>query len=265
MTRPPALLGAAAALAEASAAGPYFTIQPWSPRGSRRAPWRPLGALISDPAVLPERVGHTRGLLAGQAGIAPRDVEERVAASTVFLGLASQLVSPLLGAAVVGGVVPRLDVGDLWWRPVDSGPWPLAAGPVTGVSVGQLDSDRELREAAVALSESVHELTGPLAAAFGAVFRLSQQVLRGNVASALAGAAGVLGRAFPPRAGAAGRLTAQVLEVGWLRGTGQLARPDPAQPRWVLARRSCCLLYRVPGAGMCGDCVLRWREHGGLI
>jgi hypothetical protein len=253
MTRPPALVSAAAALTQASVAGPYFTIHPWS-SGAR---WRPLGALISDPAALSERVGHARGVLARQAGIPPQDVEDRVAASTVFLGLASQLVSPMLGAAVIGGVVPRLAVVDLWWRAADGGLWPLAAAPVEGTGVGQLSSDHELREAAVVLSERVHDLAGPLAAAFGAVFRLSQHVLRGNVASALSGASGMLAAPFPSRAETAGRLTAQVLALGWLRGTGQYAQPDPAQPRWSLTRRSCCLLYRVPGAGLCGDCVLR--------
>jgi hypothetical protein len=257
MTRPPGLVTASAALAQASAAGPYFTLQRWSSRGG----WRPLGTLTSDPAVLRERVGHARGLLARQCGIAPADVEERVAASTVFLGLASQLVSPLLGAAVIGGVVPGFAVADLWWRPVDSGPWPLAARPAGGVSVGQLSSDPELRVAAVVLAERVRGLAGPLAAAFGAVFRLSPHVLRGNVASALSGASTVLALSFPERAGVAGRLTAQALASGWLRGTGQFTQPDPAQPRWFLARRSCCLLYRVPGAGLCGDCVLRGRAR----
>ena len=258
MTRPPALAGAAAALAQASAAGPYFTIQPWSSRGG----WRPLGALISDPVALSGRVGHTRRVLARQAGIAPADVQERVAASTMFLGLASQLVSPLLGAAVIGGVIPQLAVADLWWRPAGSGPWPLAARPAGSVVAGQLDSDHELREAGEALSRGVHDLTAPLAATFGAVFRLSQHVLRGNVASALSGASAVLALAFPERAGPAGRLTAQVLALGWLRGTGQFAQPDPGQPRWSLTRRSCCLLYRVPGAGMCGDCILRREKPG---
>ncbi len=258
MTRPPALVSAAAALAQASAAGPYFTIQPWSSEGG----WRPFGALLSDPVALSDRVGHARAALARRARIAPGDVEERVAASTVFLGLASQLVSPLLGAAVIGGIVPGLTVAGLWWRPVESGPWPLAARPAGGLRLGQLGSDRELREAAVVLSERVHSLAGPVAAAFGAVFRLSQQVLRGNVASAVSGASSMLAVAFPQRAGAAGRLAAQVLAMGWLRGTGQFVQPDPAQPRWFLARRSCCLLYRVPGTGMCGDCVLRRRTEG---
>jgi hypothetical protein len=138
--------------------------------------------------------------------------------------------------------------------------WPLAAGPVDGCAVGQLGSDRDLSEAAALVSGRVHDLTGPLAAACGAAFRLSQHVLRGNVASALAGAAAVLAVAFPRRAETAGRLAAQVLAAGWLRGTGPYVRPDPARPRWYLERRSCCLLYRVPGAGLCGDCVLRRHE-----
>jgi hypothetical protein len=258
MTRPPALVSAAAALEQASAAGPYFTIRPWSSGPG----WRPLTALISDSAALSERVSHARGILARQAGIQPGDVQERVAASTVFLGLASQLVSPVLGAAVIGGVVPRLALPDLCWLPAESGLWPLAARPAGGDGVGLLGSDQEVRDAAVLVSERVHDLTGPLAAAFGAAFRLSQHVLRGNVASALSGASAVLAAVFPQRAEAAGRLAAQVLAAGWLRGTGPYVRPDPAQPRWFLERRSCCLLYRLPGAGLCGDCVLRRTESG---
>ena len=140
------------------------------------------------------------------------------------------------------------------------GRWPPGQPGVS--SPASLDSDHELREAGEALSRGVHDLTAPLAATFGAVFRLSQHVLRGNVASALAGASVVLALAFPERAEPAGRLTAQVLALGWLRGTGQFVQPDPGQPRWFLTRRSCCLLYRVPGAGMCGDCVLRREKPG---
>ena len=72
----------------------------------------------------------------------------------------------------------------------------------------------------------------------------------------------MLAVAFPQRAEAAGRLTAQVLALGWLRGTGHFTRPDPARPQWFLARHSCCLLWRVPGAGLCGDCVLRREKPG---
>ena len=219
--------------------------------------WRPLGALMSDPGALTERVTVARGALAARAGVAPGDIEERVAASIVFLGLAAQLVSPLLGATVIAGAVPRLAVTDLWWLPAAGGPWPLAAGPADVTIAGQLDSDRELRQAAALVSDGVHGLTGPPAAAFGSTFRLSAQVLRGNVASALAGASGVLAAAFPARAGTAGRLADYILALEPLRGSGQFAQPGPGGPRRSFVRRSCCLLYRVPGAGVCGDCVLR--------
>jgi hypothetical protein len=244
---------AAAALTAAAAAGPYFAVEEWA----GGAAWRPLSVLVTDLDVLRELVGHARGVLARSAGVAPGEIQERAAASIVFLGLASRLVSPSLGAAVAGGVVPELGLADLWWRPVDGGPLPLAARLTGGAVVGGLASGEQLAAAARLLSEGcVQSVAGPVAAAFQAAFRLSSQVLWGNVASALAGAAGMLAEAFPARAEAAGRLTAEILGLGSLRGTGALVQPDPALARRFLVRRSCCLFYRVPGGGTCGDCVL---------
>src|SRR5258708_28734256 len=110
MDRQPADLGMAA-LARTSSVGPYFAIQPWAAREQ----WRPLGMLVSDPVILAERVGHCRAILAHGAGIAVEQVEVRVAASIMFGGLTSQLVSPQLGAAVIAGVIPQLALKDLWW------------------------------------------------------------------------------------------------------------------------------------------------------
>ena len=245
------------ALAAAATVGPYFTIQPWSGQPWSGQPWsgeprfaepgwRPLRALIADPAVLTERVGHARSVLARNAGCAPGDVEPRVAASVMFLGLAAQLVSPLLGAAVLAGVLPQLTVADLYWQPVTGGPWPLAARPVNGTAVGELTAG----QAAGLLAARMHDLTGPLAGAFGRAFQLSGQVLRGNAGSALAGAAATLAAAVPARAGLAAELAAGVLARPALRGAGEFG-PDQR-----FRRRSCCLLYRVPGAGLCGDCIL---------
>jgi FhuF 2Fe-2S C-terminal domain len=235
------------ALAEAARAGPYFTIHPCSGQPwSGGAGWRPFAALLTDPAVLPGRVAQTRSVLARNAGCAAEDVEPRVAASVMFLGLTAQLVSPLLGAAVLAGVLPRLTVAGLYWRPVPGGPWPLAARPVDGAPVGELG----VPQAAAALAERMNGLTGPLAGAFRTAFQLSGQVLRGNVASAVAGASVTLAAAVPARAGLASELAAAILAREPLRGTGEF-RPGPR-----FRRRSCCLLYRVPGAGMCGDCIL---------
>jgi hypothetical protein len=250
-TRPD--VDAAPALAAAAEAGPYFALDPWT-----GAPdWRPLSVLIADPAVLAERAEHARAALARSAGTTPSQVEQRAAASILFLGVASRLLSPSLAAAVLRGVVPDLTADTLWWRPA-AGPLPLATRMPRGADVGDLARPGpQLGDAAALIAERcVAGLAGPLLAAFETQFRVSPQVLWGNVASALAGAAGTLAETFPVRAEAAGQLTALILAQGPLRGTGELARPDAAVPRRFLVRRSCCLFYRVPGGGMCGDCVL---------
>jgi hypothetical protein len=253
MRRPAGDVDAAEALAAAAGAGPYFALEPWT----EGAGWRQASLLVSDPAALASQVTHARAVIAGQAGVTPAEVAERVAASIVFLGLASRLVSPSLGAAVLGGVVPDLTLDNLWWRPVDSGPMPLAAGPVTGREIGDSPAGRQLDDAAMVLSERcVQRMAGPVADVFHTVFRLSPLVLRGNIASALAGAAGMLASSFPDRAETAGQLTARILALGPLRGTGEFVQPDASQPQRFLVRRSCCLYYRVPGGGTCGDCVL---------
>jgi hypothetical protein len=244
---------ASGALAAAAGAGPYFTIEPWAEGQG----WRPTNLLISDPAVLADRVAYARAVIAGRAGIAPAEVSDRVAASTVFLGLASRLVSPSLGAAALSGVVPYLTLDNLWWRPVNGGPIPLAAGPTTGRDIGGAETGHQLDDAAAMLAEHcVQGMASPVAGVFQGLFRLSPLVLRGNIASALAGAAGMLGRSFPDRAETAAQLTARMLALEPLRGTGKLVQPDISQPRRFLIRRSCCLYYRVPGGGTCGDCVL---------
>ncbi len=242
-----------AALAAAAAAGPFFGLEPWVPG----AGWRPLRELVQDPAVLRERVADARAVIATMAGLDPVAVEERVAASVLFLGLAARLISPPLGAAVLTGVVPCLAVGDLWWRPARGGPWPMAAGPAGARRVGGLSSAGQLSDAAALLAEHcVRGVIEPVAGAFAAAFRVSPLVLRGNIASALAGAAGMLAEAVPGRAEAAGKLAGAVLALDPLPGTGDLVQPDVSRPRWFLVRRSCCLFYRVPGGGTCGDCVL---------
>jgi hypothetical protein len=242
-----------AALAAAAGAGPYFAVEAWVPGGG----WRPVRELAADPAVLASRVAYARDDIAGRVGRTPAEVTERVAASIVFLGLAARLVSPSLGAAVLGGVVPSLTLDNLWWRPVDGGPMPLAAGPVTGREIGGGADGEWLDEAAGALSRGcVRGLVEPVMDAFRELFRVSPLILRGNIASALAGAAGMLASGFPDRAETAGQLTARILDLPPLRGSGEFVQPDVSNPRRFLVRRSCCLYYRVPGGGFCADCVL---------
>jgi hypothetical protein len=230
-----------AALREAGEIGPFFAVEP-APDGAVGDAWRPLADLVSDPAVVRERVESARAVMAARTGLDLDAVEPRATASIVFLGLAARLVSPPFASGVLAGAIPRWTVADLAWQPVPGGPWPLAARPV---------------DAGGSLSVTVLDgVVGPVLDAFRREFALSPKVLWGNVASGLAGAAGMVVGARPDHAEAAAALVAEALAVPPLRGTGEWVRPDPTRNRRFFVRRSCCLFYRVPGAGTCGDCVL---------
>jgi len=230
-------VSSAAALRAAAAIGPYFAWDPWSDG----AGWRPLTDL-TDGDVVAERVAAARTALIGMFGLAEEAVPDRVVASVTFLGVASRLLSAPLGASVLGGVLPAPRLGELWWRPVAGGPWPMA---YSGATAG---GDY--------VTEIVVDLVAPVLRAFQDRFVLSPQVLWGNVASALAGAAGMLADHRPGHAEAVARLVERVLARPPLAGTGRLVRPDPSRGRRFLIRHNCCLYYRIPGGGTCGDCVL---------
>lgn len=230
-----------AALDLAAAVGPYFALDRWT----GDADWRPLGELAEDARVLTERVSAAREALATRSGESVAEVEERATASIVFLGLAARLVSPAVACAVLADRVPDLRLETLWWKPVDGGPWPLARTADGGAAAGPGDLAEQLD------ARILVPIVTPLLEAFSDTFSLSEQVLRGNVASSVVGAQAMVAAAHPDRAAAGGRLVARLLQHGTLRGTGDL---DGSRPGFV--RRSCCLFYRVPGAGLCGDCVL---------
>ncbi|MEV5433487.1 (2Fe-2S)-binding protein [Streptomyces sp. NPDC052701] len=168
--------------------------------------------------------------------------EARVAASVAHLGLAARLWSVALGCAALHGRVPDLDARLLRWDPDGSAPddlWLSAFRPLPG-------------DAATVARTVLHGHLEPLAAALRARHRLAPGLLRGNAASALAGAAGQLERwaRAHGRTDAAARarsLTAELLSHPLLEGAGTLTGT-------AFRRRSCCLYYRVPGAGVCGDC-----------
>lgn len=155
--------------------------------------------------------------------------DRRAAASCDFLALAARCVSPLLAAAVRSGVVPVLHAQRLV---VHAGTRAVGLrGPVDPLAEGGF--------AAV-----VQDVLAPAVATYAARFRIPERVLWGNAASALAGAAVVLADER------AERIVRSVLVEGRLADTGAYE----ASGRF--RRRSCCLYYKLPGGGLCGDCVL---------
>jgi iron complex transport system ATP-binding protein len=204
------------ALRAAATVGPYFAVAV-GPDGTPG--WRPAGDLYWDPAVLAGLVGRVRERLGTP--------EDRVAASIFFQGWAARLWSVGLAVLVHTGRLPVLDT--LRWRDV--------GGTIhLGVDCPQLGPGSAERLGDLVVGQHLE----PLAAAVRGAAPLSGQVLWGNAASALRGAARVLD------SGPATALADEVLARDRLRGTLDAAG----------RRRSCCLYYRVPGGGLCGDCVL---------
>ncbi|MEV0318090.1 IucA/IucC family C-terminal-domain containing protein [Streptomyces sp. NPDC050658] len=168
--------------------------------------------------------------------------DERVAVSVAQLGLAARLWSVALGAAVLHGAVPGLDPARLHWDADGSSPDDLWL------------TDLTTRPADAAAVRDVVQLghLAPLADALRARYRISPRLLWGNAGSALAGAARELDswarRTGRPDAGERARaLAIDLFDHPDLRGTGTLDGT-------AFRRRSCCLYYRCPNGGLCGDC-----------
>lgn len=171
-----------------------------------------------------------------------RAPETRVAASVAHLGLAARLWSAALGCAALYGRIPDLAPRLLRWDADAGAPddlWLTEVRPLPG-------------DAATLADVVLHGQLEPLAATLRARHRLATGLLRGNAASALAGAARELDRwaRAHDRTDTAARtraLTAELFAHPLLRDTGTLVGT-------AFRRRSCCLYYRVPGGGVCGDC-----------
>jgi hypothetical protein len=223
--------------------GPFFAVETHT-TGAAVEPWRPMSELIG-PA-LRDRVLEVRGRLAAGGGQPDEAVELRVAASVTHLGLVARLLSPALAVAAMKGRVLDLDLAATWWQPVVSGAIPLSVRPAEG----EVEEDPERLAAALArrvLDGPVRELTEATLA-----FSVSDQVLWGNVASAVNGALTMIDSAGPSWAGRARVIISALLARPPLRGTSTVTDGR-------FRRRSCCLIYRAaPDAAgpVCGDCVL---------
>jgi len=184
--------------------------------------WASLAELVDSPSALVARVEITRAAVG-----AP---DQRVAASIDFLGVVARVLSPALRSAVDTDIVPRLSLGAVWWRPAVPGPMRLSYRAVPAAPAAEF------------VPAVVSPVVAPLVAAYRASFALSAKVLWGDVASALNGAVLSLGRGTS--------FVRTVLSQPPLAGTARALPP-------TFVRNSCCLFYRVPGAGLCADCILR--------
>ncbi|MFJ9425422.1 (2Fe-2S)-binding protein [Streptomyces sp. NPDC101249] len=177
-----------------------------------------------------------------KVGDALRAPEPRVAASLAQQGLAARLWSVALGCAVRYDRLPDLDPRLLRWDPDAAAPddlWLTAVRP------------RPADPAALADAVLLGHLE-PLAGALRARHPIAPGLLRGNAASALAGTARQLSR----WARAHGRADddARTRDLAARLLAHPLLAPTHTLTGTAFLRRSCCLYYRVPGGGVCGDC-----------
>gem|GEM_PF-3343884 len=191
--------------------------------------WMPLSAMLTPEAVM-ERVRNTRDAIGG-IGDGPRQI--RAVASTMALGLFSRLISPVLGAAVLGSVTLPADPRTTWLRRVRRGAIPLAttAVPTRADPLAALEG-----------------LVLPLVPVISQSCRLSRKVLIGDVAAAVVGSCEVIGAARPDLVGAAQAIRARLLTTPQLRGSGTTEGP--------FVRSSCCLIWQLPMHYICSSCVL---------
>ncbi len=215
-----------ALFAELADISPYFAVG----TGPVDDGWRPLQQLYTDTALLGGIIGRVQARMEG--------TEQRVAASTFFLGFAARLWSIGLGALAGHRLLVDLDAEYLLFREAGGQIQLHIEHPLAwqGDDLEPMLADMVLESHLAPLSTALHRL-GPI----------SDKLLRGNAASALLGAA----RVFDRRASAG---------PGW-----QVARRLCVDQRLSAAihfneagyrRTSCCLFYRAPRAGLCGDCVL---------
>lgn len=173
--------------------------------------------------------------------------ERRVAASIAQLGLAARLWSVALGSAALHGRLPDLDAEQLCWDPARIPPDDLC-----------LTDPRPLPATAETVREAVqYGHLVPLAHALRRDVRISPRLLWGNAGSALAGSVREL-HSWARRSG-----RPEVAERASALAAGLFAHPDLSGTvqGHALRRRSCCLYYRCPGGGLCGDCVFDHPPH----
>ncbi|ANZ35879.1 hypothetical protein BBK82_07065 [Lentzea guizhouensis] len=181
-------------------------------------PGRTLGSIYADRDALTEAVRRT-GLRLGVT-------EARVAASTWQFGLAARLWSIALGTVAAGDVVADLD--RLCYRLDDDATIRLSLPEPGGWTAPDLTP--------LLTRIVIDEHLRPLHEGLRKVVPVAEGLLWGNAAAALHGA-----------------LRLAPTELGkQLLATPELA--NALSPQGI--RRSCCLFYRTPTSGTCGDCPL---------
>lgn len=246
--------------ADLAALGGFFALAAPPPPGGDAVPW--VQVLADD--ALTARLAAVRAALAAGSRLPVEEVDPKVAVSAAQVSLASRLWSVALAGAVLHGWVPDLSPANLVASPVHRGEVPLGVrDPAAGYAVPAVAGDAA--GAASVVSGTVVPSLGLLTDACARAGRTPRRVLTSNATSALVGGARVLARARPDHGPDAWALARALLErpevaeggspvaaASLPAGTGGGMEHDGE----VFLRSGCCVFYRLPGHGLCPDCVL---------
>jgi hypothetical protein len=168
--------------------------------------------------------------------------EPRVAGSLVVLGYSARLLGPSLAVLLRDGILLDLAPARVSFGYAAGDGFRLALPQPAGWAGPGLAA----RWCEVVLDDHL----AMVVAAVRARVRVAAGLLWGNVASGLVGTLAALVRADAATPEACHAFATSVLADGPLAGTGTLSGC------LRFRRRSCCLYYRIPGGGYCGDCSL---------
>jgi ferric iron reductase protein FhuF len=211
----------------------------------------PLSELVDSAGVYTSRIGATREALARLMERNPDELPRRPIASLLFLGVAARLVAPTLAAAAVDRLVPQLLLEDITAAELADGRLVLGLTRFHAISQGATTPISDL--VALIGEHLIQGQIGRLVRAFSSRDALHPRLLWGNVASTVASAAELINQRHPRQSHTTRLIARLLLDRPPLDQCGHLTH-DSGAIRYH--RLSCCLYYKFPGAGTCGDCPL---------
>lgn len=244
-----------------AALGGFFALAAPPEPGTDAVPW----AQVLSEEALAGRFATVREALATGSGLPVDEVDPKVAVSAAQVGLASRLWSVALASALLHRWVPDLGEDNLVASPGHRGAVPLGvADPARGYAV-PAPTSAEPEPVAGTVARAVVPALTSLTEACARVGRTPAKVLTSNTASALVGGARVLA-GHRPEQGPAAWAAARGLLAHPTVAAGGAAVPSASLPAGVggamehreeaFLRSGCCVFYRLPGHGLCPDCVL---------
>jgi ferric iron reductase protein FhuF len=224
-----------AAVRRAGALNPLFALATGPPPPGAGS-WRPASGL-ADAGVAAQVIGDV--------GRAFGDPAARISASMAVLGYSARLVAPAVATLLHDDLCLDVTPSRVCWRYTPGQGFQLRLPEPSGWR----DTPLPQRWCGAVVDDHL----APFIRSVRAVVPVATGLLWGNVASSLAGALRFLALAGAVPVSACHEAGRTLLDYGPLRHSGALT---VRSGQLHFDRRSCCLYYRLPGGGMCGDCPL---------